>query len=35
MIRGARYAHTNRIVAGLAMVAIGLALVGVAIPLGG
>lgn len=31
----ARYAHTNRIVAGLAMVAIGLALVGVAIPLGG
>jgi VIT1/CCC1 family predicted Fe2+/Mn2+ transporter len=31
----AQYAHTNRLVAGLAMVAIGLALVGVAILLGG
>jgi len=30
-----QYAHTNRFLAGLAMVAIGLALVGVAIPLGG
>ena len=31
----AQYAHTNRLVAGLAMVTIGLALVGVAILLGG
>ena len=31
----AHYAHTNRLVAGLVMVAIGLALVGVTIPLGG
>jgi VIT1/CCC1 family predicted Fe2+/Mn2+ transporter len=31
----AQYAHTNRLVAGLAMVAIGLALVGVAVLLGG
>jgi len=31
----AQYAHTNRLVAGLVMVAIGLALVGVAILLGG
>lgn len=31
----AQYAHTNRLVAGLAMVAVGLALVGVAIALGG
>jgi VIT1/CCC1 family predicted Fe2+/Mn2+ transporter len=31
----ARYAHTNRLVTSLAMVAIGLALVGVAILLGG
>jgi len=31
----AQYAHTNRLVAGMAMVTIGLALVGVAILLGG
>jgi VIT1/CCC1 family predicted Fe2+/Mn2+ transporter len=31
----AQYAHTNRLVAGLVMVAIGLALVGVAVALGG
>jgi hypothetical protein len=31
----ARYAHTNRIVIGLVMMTIGLALVGVAIALGG
>jgi VIT1/CCC1 family predicted Fe2+/Mn2+ transporter len=31
----ARYAHTNRVIAGLVMVAIGLALVGVAVLLGG
>ena len=31
----AQYAHANRVVAGLVMVAIGLALVGVAVLLGG
>jgi len=31
----AQYAHTNRLVAGMAMVAVGLSLVGVAILLGG
>jgi VIT1/CCC1 family predicted Fe2+/Mn2+ transporter len=31
----AQYAHTNRVVAGVVMVAIGLALVGVAVLLGG